>query len=149
MFCSNCGKELSCDVKFCQYCGYQVGEVVKNDKPQVVYVQQVEKPKSQFIAVVLCLFLGGFGFHDFYMKHSGRAILKILIAVFLGWIYIGLIINFVWCMLDLVAIIVKSDDCFYTEEELKQKKIKLYNETHYEKVNSYEELLQKQGMLKK
>ena len=121
MFCSKCGKELADDVKFCQYCGQQVGEVVKQEQ-SVIYVQAVQQPKSQFWAIVLCVFLGLAGFHDFYMEKMGRGLAKFLILILLGWIYVGLIINFIWCIADLIVIITKSDDCFYTKEELEANK---------------------------
>lgn len=123
MFCIKCGKELADDVKFCQYCGQQVGEAVKNDNQQVVYVQPVIEKKSQFLAIVLCVFLGLAGFHDFYMEKMGRGLAKFLILILLGWVIIGIIINFIWCVMDFLIIINKADRCFYTKEELENKNL--------------------------
>ena len=118
MFCSKCGKEIADDVAFCQFCGQQVGGAV-NVQPQIQIVQ-VQQPKSQFIAIVLCLFLGLLGIHDFYMNKNGCGLAKLLIILLTGWIYIGIIINGLWCILDFILIITKSDKCFYNESGIKE-----------------------------
>ena len=51
MFCSNCGKELAEDVKFCPECGYQIKDL--QQQPQFVISQMPRQPKSRAIAVVL------------------------------------------------------------------------------------------------
>lgn len=112
MFCSKCGKELSEDIKFCPNCGQQVGGTVtySEEKPQIIYVKPAEQPKSVFIALVLCFFLGMIGVHDFYLKRNNAAVAKIVILVVLGWIYIGLIINVIWCFFDFFIILFKDYD---------------------------------------
>lgn len=123
MFCCKCGKEISDDVQYCPYCGQQVGNKVTNTTPQVIYVEKKEEPKSVFIALLLCFFLGLFGVHDFYLKRNGAAITKLLIIIFLGWCFIGIIINSFWCLLDFINILFrgykalrptpKKKDCYY------------------------------------
>lgn len=113
MFCSKCGKELSEGVNFCPDCGQQVGGTVthqNDDRPQIVYVKPAEQPKSVFIALVLCFFLGMIGLHDFYLKRNNAAVAKIVILVVLGWIYIGFIINAIWCFFDFFIILFKGYD---------------------------------------
>lgn len=86
----------------------------------MVYVKAERQPKSQFLAIVLCLFLGLVGIHDFYLGKNGAGVIKLLIAIFLGWCVVGLIINGIWCIGDFLMILSKTDDCFYTKEELEQ-----------------------------
>jgi TM2 domain-containing membrane protein YozV len=145
MFCSNCGKELLQEARFCQYCGFAVNGV---PNVQTVKIIQEKQPKNKFIAILLLLFLGGAGIHDFYLEYHGKGLAKILILLFLGWIYVGLIINFFWCLLDLIHIINGDYKTLLTEEEQKQKEIDEYNDTHYGKISTYEELQQKRGNIK-
>lgn len=40
----------------------------------------LEQPKSKIIAILLCLFFGGFGVHHFYLGNNGRGVLYILFS---------------------------------------------------------------------
>ena len=52
-FCTNCGKELLADSKFCQFCGEKVEqieqeeseEIVEEQKETPIEVEKIEKPK--------------------------------------------------------------------------------------------------------
>ena len=117
MFCNKCGKEIADSSAFCQFCGNQVNAPVTN---QVIAEKE---PKSQFIAILLCLFLGMIGIHDFYMDRYNAGICKILILLLLGWLGIGFFIVGIWVLLDILIIAFKNDDCFYTKQELDQKRL--------------------------
>ena len=131
MFCTKCGKEIPDGSVFCQFCGQQIGATVQSQ--QVVYVAPEKQPKSQFIAILLCLFLGLIGIHDFYLNRYNYGFYKLIIIILLGWIGIGFIINIIWCFVDLISISNKYYDCFYYEKEnindknkeLSEKKINL------------------------
>ncbi len=101
MFCSNCGKEIDNKAVVCVHCGCAT---------QNMQAVRAEKPKSTFVALILCVFLGMIGVHDFYLKRNGIAITKLLILIFLGWLYVGLIINFAWCILDFFIILMGGFD---------------------------------------
>ena len=45
----------------------------------------MSKPKKKSVALVLCIFAGGFGAHRFYVGKSGTAIVQALLVV-TGWI---------------------------------------------------------------
>lgn len=120
MFCQKCGKELPDEAKFCQYCGWQNQGTPLKKREQ----------KSQFIAIVLCLFTGLIGIHDFYLGRNGQGVLKLIIAILLGWCYIGLIINGIWCIIDFIGILGKFFDCLLTDEEFQEKQQK---ELEYQK----------------
>ena len=52
MYCSNCGKEIDNNSKFCQYCGFQIGQVEQqsaqtNDAMFIHYQQNLEKFKTK------------------------------------------------------------------------------------------------------
>lgn len=65
MFCSNCGKQISDNTKFCNYCGAQQQITEKQQKIDDAPTQQRERiPKKKVntivvLAVVLCAFLLG------------------------------------------------------------------------------------------
>ena len=45
---------------------------------QVIYVTQ---GKSRVSYILLALFFGGLGFHDFYAGYSGKGLLKIIVSI--------------------------------------------------------------------
>ena len=90
MYCKHCGKEIEDNSLFCKYCGGNLGENVTVKEVQYIAIQQ---PKSQFVAIILCIFLGELGIHDFYMGKNGCGMTKLLILILLGWIVVGFIIN--------------------------------------------------------
>lgn len=122
MFCSNCGKELTEDIRFCPECGQQVGNIQSQSQP--IIMQMPRQPKSRAIAIVLCIFLGWLGIHDFYIGRNTVGLAKILITLILGWFIIGLIIVSLWCFFDLIFIAISNDDCFLTDSEIETKKQK-------------------------
>jgi TM2 domain-containing membrane protein YozV len=54
--------------------------------------------KSRGVFILLALFLGGFGIHNFYAGHYGRGILQLICTCTL----IGAPITLLWCILDIV-----------------------------------------------
>ena len=58
------------------------------------------------VALLLCLFLGCFGAHRFYVGKTGSAIAMLLLTVLLGWLGIGVLITGIWAFIDLIIIIV-------------------------------------------
>lgn len=66
-FCEECGKQISDKARACPNCGAVIGT-----------------SKSRTTAVVLALFLGGLGFHKFYLN---RPIAGLLYVVFC-WTFI-------------------------------------------------------------
>ena len=51
--------------------------------------------KSQLIALILCIFLGGLGIHRFYLGYTGIGIIQLLTAGGCG----------LWWLIDLIRII--------------------------------------------
>lgn len=79
---------------------------------------RADAPKNRLIYILLALFLGYFGVHNFYAGYIGRAVTQLSLNVFacfcfvfLGWILIGLVIAiplwlalFVWVIIDICTI---------------------------------------------
>lgn len=99
MYCKNCGEELSTGTKFCPNCGTNVkGKAARQEAQQpVIHVvnnnTNVNKNwgyvhKKKWVAFFLCLFLGYFGIHRFYVGKIGTGIIWLFTAGFfgIGWV---------------------------------------------------------------
>lgn len=94
MFCSNCGKEITENGKFCPSCGETL-------EPEKVVTQPKNKKvseKNRTIAALLAFFLGGVGAHRFYVGKAGTAVLTILLTCCFG-------IGYIWAFVDLIMIL--------------------------------------------
>lgn len=106
MYCSKCGKQIDDDAVICVYCGVPTAKfnAQKDDKPQVVINNTNTNtnanvntninggrgeisPKSKAVAMMLCIFTGFFGGHQFYAGRFGTGILYVFTAglFFIGW----------------------------------------------------------------
>lgn len=71
----------------------QAGHATQNqnkDQQQVVYIQVPTNQKSRGIYVMLGLFLGCFGIHNFYAGHIARGIAHLVLAI---WPSIGVLVR--------------------------------------------------------
>ncbi len=102
MYCKNCGKEinenqaicLSCGVKkgegstFCENCGQPVaaGSDVCLNCGVAVKKSGVGglAGKDKTTMIIVCLFLGGLGIHNFMMGETKKGILKIVLSLCFG-----------------------------------------------------------------
>ncbi len=95
MYCQNCGQEIDDKAVICVHCGVATGKPVPTAD---------NTGKSWVAALLLCIFLGGFGAHRFYVGKTGSGITMLLITLLLGWIGIGIFICGVWVLVDLINI---------------------------------------------
>lgn len=93
MFCSNCGKEIDDKAIICIHCG------CATHNSQIIE----ENKKSMIVAILLCLFLGCFGVHRFYLGHNGTGV-GMLLCFFFGWLIVPIIALLIWCFIDLILI---------------------------------------------
>ncbi|MDD6488656.1 MAG: TM2 domain-containing protein [Clostridia bacterium] len=61
----------------------------QNQPPQPVYYDQYASTKNKYLALVLCIFLGFFGVHRFYVGKVGSGLVYFFtVGIFcFGWIY--------------------------------------------------------------
>ena len=121
-FCSNCGKRLEDGTKFCPECGTPMGAgqqmrvTVPPPIPSQTLIEgrQEAQPqqqiyvvhrKSKGLALILCLFGGGIGLHDFYL---GRYVMGTLSVLFC-WTFIPLIGS----ILDFFLILFTPESVFH------------------------------------
>ena len=69
--------------------------VVEKNKEEVTSPAVANGSKSQVIALILCLVLGGIGIHRFYLGYTWQGVVQLLTAGGCG----------VWALIDLIRII--------------------------------------------
>lgn len=105
-FCKHCGKPINAAAVICPLCGCQVEEIAQAAAAQPNIVinnsntntntnvnQNINagrhgRAKNKWVAFLLCLFLGYFGFHKFYEGRIGMGILYLFTGGLfcIGWI---------------------------------------------------------------
>jgi len=89
IYCTECGKQISDTANTCPECGA---------------VRRAGKGKSRIVAALLAFFLGGFGFHKFYLGQIGWGILYLLFC----WTFIPALVAFV----EFILLLLSSDEQF-------------------------------------
>lgn len=96
MHCKKCGKEIPDDAKSCELCGEIVRNSIENQEEPKIVINNVNTVsggidypyKGKWAAFILCLLLGFFGVHRFYVGKVGTGIIWLLTFGFygIGWI---------------------------------------------------------------
>lgn len=128
MYCKNCGAELKEGQQICLSCGFAVGkgnkycancgEEVKTQGQEICLkcghklsggsslgnlsssASWVPAGKDKLIAILLCLFLGGLGIHNFYLGETKKGVVRIVANLLLVGGIILAIIDFVKMLMD-------------------------------------------------
>lgn len=115
-FCPSCTAECNMDARSCPMCGADFiggGWKPAFSKPRPAYGAKVHNnnrppqmgsAKSRGIYIILGIFLGLLGIHNFYAGRNGRGAFQLLITVLLGWVLIGLVITAIWVLIDIVTV---------------------------------------------
>lgn len=71
--------------------------------------------KSMILAVVLVLFLGTFGIHNFYLGYMKKGVAQLILCL-VGWLttfliigYIPLAILYVWIFIEFIQLLINKD----------------------------------------
>lgn len=87
IYCLSCGKSIKSDFKVCPYCGNNPNNKRENynnyntENRTNYYSNNYEiSPKSGIACSILCLFLGGFGVHRFYVGRIISAVIFLLLT---------------------------------------------------------------------
>ena len=94
MFCKQCGNDIPDAAAICVKCG------VATDKTPVPGTST----KSRTTYVLLGIFLGGLGIHNFYAGYTGRAIAQLLISLLTWWLIFPLIAVWIWVIVEVCMV---------------------------------------------
>ena len=84
--CPDCNKIYSRKAAVCPYCG----------APSPLFRDQ----KERLIYIILALFVGGFGIHNFYSGHIGKGIAKIILTLLVFTSFIA----WIWCIVEICTV---------------------------------------------
>lgn len=116
-FCKHCGGKIAKEAVICPLCGCQVEQITNAQGTQPIVINNTNnntsaasatavanggmqgKPKSKWVALILCIFLGYLGAHKFYEGKIGMGILYLFTG---GLFIVGVII-------DIIALLGKSN----------------------------------------
>ena len=85
-FCPNCGGAVNFDAQFCLNCGAALKKAAGDLNGQ-----------DKIVMILICLFLGGWGIHNFIMGETKKGIFKIVMSFVCG-------IGGILAIIDLVRI---------------------------------------------
>jgi TM2 domain-containing membrane protein YozV len=66
----------------------------------------VKSAKSRGVYIILGLFFGLFGVHNFYAGHLKNGVAQLVVLFTLGWLLIGIFIVAVWVLIELFTVTV-------------------------------------------
>lgn len=116
-WCPNCCNECQLDASNCQKCGavFESGGWMPTPykpssrpsaEPQPTH-QVFKTAKSRGVYIILGLFLGCFGIHNFYAGRYTAGAIQIIITLLLGWLVVGFVVTGIWALIELFT--VKTD----------------------------------------
>lgn len=94
-YCANCGKPVTPEATVCLNCGVAVRNT-ESEKSKWVPVG-----KDKITAIILCLFLGAIGIHNFYLGETKKGIIKIAFCLLFG-------VSAILALIDLIKMITDS-----------------------------------------
>lgn len=108
--CPYCGELVRVSAKKCRHCGEYLDPALKaieelkhsesmrlQQQPQTV-INQNSKPKSRCTYVLLDLFFGCAGVHNFYAGFIGTGIIQFILSCTI----VGLFVTIPWCILEMI-----------------------------------------------
>ena len=60
--------------------------------------------KSRIAYILLALFLGGLGIHNFYAGYTGKAVAQLLITLLLFWLIVPILIVWIWVIVEICTV---------------------------------------------
>lgn len=100
MYCKNCGQQIDDKAVICVHCGVSVKEPEQPQQPVINIVNTNTNTntnrnynrggvayihKKKWVAFWLCLLLGGFGIHRFYVGKVGTGLIWLFTVGFFGF----------------------------------------------------------------
>jgi TM2 domain-containing membrane protein YozV len=104
IYCSACGNQVIASAFVCPKCGTKIAK--PGGGGSGIGLGEGES-KPRMVYVLLALFLGGFGIHNFYAGRTNKAVVQLILGVVGLLLIVPLIISAIWAIVE--AITVKED----------------------------------------
>lgn len=76
--------------------------VLVGPPPAAVAAQAGQKDRVAF--VLLGVFLGALGVHNFFAGYTGRAVAQLLITILVGWLVVPLVAVWIWNIVEVITV---------------------------------------------
>lgn len=112
MKCEYCDNEIQQGVMRCPCCGAtlqsQDTNIIVSSKAVPCSTENSNEPtdtrKSRVAYILLGVFLGGLGIHNFYAGRLNRALGQLLTTVLTGWLIFPILAVAIWVLVDVCVI---------------------------------------------
>lgn len=94
-YCGNCGATLAPNADVCMSCGVAVKKSTVSNSDENLNGQ------DKVVMILICLFLGGIGIHNFMMGETKKGVFKIIMSFFCG-------LGGIFALIDLIKIAMGS-----------------------------------------
>lgn len=105
-FCTNCGAPINPGSSKCENCGKIFNNQVINVNNNI---NNNNIGKSKAVAILLAIFFGAIGVHNFYLGYNEKGITQLLISI----LSLGLLSPLVqlWAIIEMILIAVGKINC--------------------------------------
>ena len=98
-FCKDCGNPYSRSAIACPKCGCPASDTIYS------YVNTSTPLKSRVTYILLGLFLGNLGIHNFYAGYTVKGIIQLLITILIGWwLVVPLFAVGIWVLIEICTV---------------------------------------------
>lgn len=131
MYCRNCSNPIDDNSMVCPRCGQPTGAVAAGQpfaqpppgQPMYHGMGQPAPPaagyhpyrvpdpphavpgaKTRLAYILLGLFLGGLGIHNFYAGYAGRGIAQLLITLLGSWLVVPVFAVWIWVIVEIITV---------------------------------------------
>lgn len=95
-YCPNCGNEVAENAEYCMSCGVALNSVKEEPK-----ADQYLNGQDKLVMIIIALFLGGWGIHNFMMGEIKKGVFRIIMSCVCG-------IGSIFALVDLIKIAMGS-----------------------------------------
>jgi TM2 domain-containing membrane protein YozV len=103
--CDECGREVSDQALACVGCGAPLRQahVQAQNYHAPAFQQPIKTAKSRGVYIILGLFLGTLGIHNFYAGYNGRGVVQLLLTLLTGWLIVPWVLVGIWALAEIIA----------------------------------------------
>lgn len=96
-FCSECGATIKVKAEVCPKCGVR-------QQAHAQHHSGVNPPKSRTTFILLGLFLGFFGIHNFYAGYTVKGLIQLALGIVNLFIMVGYIGLAIWAIVEIIVV---------------------------------------------